>query len=365
MLVLIVVTAATALAAFVANYQKSSQSEQALAHQRALENLRVIDVAPLPLEDVVAQVCGPGACGTPGPPAQLTVNAGTVGSVSGSGFVPGDSIVLTFGGVIIPNCISGSGLTVSSGVGTFSCGFVLPPGLPSPISVTATDSGGDSVSLPVQVEDQTTLSQVRFTLASLYIDESKVTAITLNGQPLSQYCVDPPSSPPPACANSVNTAVGGIFAIASQHQVIISANVTSDSPYNSSFFYHPAVISGTSFLKIEVFTSLGNDFVQSFVPPTAIAVVDFVETSNGMGGFTNVPVLDGSLSLQPGNETIVTWTWMISETPIGGGSPTPLPSKSGEKVAEPTFNISSFTYAITLTVANNDGLYGSATVSYP
>ena len=46
MLVLIVVTAATAFAAFVATYQKQVQTQQAQAHARSLESLRVLGVHP-------------------------------------------------------------------------------------------------------------------------------------------------------------------------------------------------------------------------------------------------------------------------------------------------------------------------------
>jgi flagellin-like protein len=45
MLVLIVVTAATAFSIFIANYQKQIQAEQSQAHQKALESLKVITVA--------------------------------------------------------------------------------------------------------------------------------------------------------------------------------------------------------------------------------------------------------------------------------------------------------------------------------
>ncbi|HEV2316537.1 MAG TPA: type IV pilin [Thermoplasmata archaeon] len=47
MLVLIVVVAATALAAFIASYQKQLQTEQNLTQQRALENLRAMTILPL------------------------------------------------------------------------------------------------------------------------------------------------------------------------------------------------------------------------------------------------------------------------------------------------------------------------------
>jgi hypothetical protein len=46
MLVLIVVVAATAFSAFVASYQKQLQAEQAIAHDRSLESIDIIRVAP-------------------------------------------------------------------------------------------------------------------------------------------------------------------------------------------------------------------------------------------------------------------------------------------------------------------------------
>ncbi len=356
MLIVIVVTAATALAAFVAGYQKEAQNQSALTHDRELEDLRVINVDPLPLP-LVATSNSTGISGAP----SLTVNAGTAGSVNGSWFTYPATIALKFGGESVTHCVSGS--LVLGASGDFACVFPIPASVSGMVVVSASD-GTNSVHLYVSVEQQTSLSVLEFTLASLYITSSIVTGISVNGQALSQYCVDPPSQPPPACVDSVMPAIGQTFPLASQQQVIVSANVTSDSPYNSSFFYTPMVLSGTSYLKVDVFTALGNDFAQSFVPPTAIAIVDSVETSNG-AGFTTIPVLDGSQSIQPGNTTIVSWSWTVTNVTTSY-----VQVQSGEKVAEPEFVSSTaiagdYSWSITLTVTNSDGLFGTATVAYP
>lgn len=51
MLVVIVVAAATAFSFFVASYQKQLQAQETLAHNRALENVKVLDVAVVPCLD--------------------------------------------------------------------------------------------------------------------------------------------------------------------------------------------------------------------------------------------------------------------------------------------------------------------------
>ena len=205
--------------------------------------------------------------------------------------------------------------------------------------------------LPTLASAGTNWSALNFSLASLYINPSTVTEITLNDQPLRQY-----SAWTLDLASGKFVAVvvgpGGQLTLAPREQVNVLVDLNASSA-NFSFYDARFVLHTTDYVKIDVFTQLLNDFNRVFIPPTAIALVTPLQTLNG-ANFTTVPVLDGSQSFPPANGSIVAWIWQVSPDNV---------SASGEK-AVVAFNGSVALHTIRLLVTDNDGLISTDTILY-
>jgi len=265
MLVLIVVAASIALAAFVASYQKQLQAQQAESHARSLESLKVLDIAK-----------------------------------------------------------------------------VTPKLSPS----------------------QLTIASFSFILASESINPSTVSSFSVNGNPLAFYLVQnvSPSGGVPFCYNDSTLLTLQPFA-----EVQVSVN-TSNVPLTPgtcpfAFFDPTTTVAVNSFLKVSMFTTLQNTFVEVFLPPTAVPLIGTVTQFTG-SAFRNVPLLDASQSFQSGNGTIVSYAWHIVNTTLG---PPPSYDASGAKVVAPFVSTGfghTYVYNITLTLQNSNGLLGIANFLY-
>lgn len=225
--------------------------------------------------------------------------------------------------------------------------------------------------------ESNTLESLNFTLSSLAVNPATLTEISIDGNPLETYvastldlvtgmyvpiCVTPnnASCPPSLVATSTPTLL-----VSPRAQFTINATVGDTAgPGKSSFYNSNIVMFSTEFVKLDVFTLLGNDFAQSFVPPTAVATVDPIQVYTGSGsGYVTQGLLDGTGSIQNGNDTIVSWNWNVSETG-GGGAPGTFKLVAGEKAyfPFPQDNGSGMTpvrYIVELVVSNTAGLEGS------
>jgi flagellin-like protein len=252
MLVLIVVSAATAFSLFIASYQKQLQAEQAQTHDRALEAVQVITVATL-------------------------------------------------------------------------------------LNRTLTDG---------------TLLNVNFTLASLDVNPMVITGIDIDNQAVRNYS-----------ANELNLttgvfetdaiAAGGVAYVGSHEDITV---IIDASPGAGSSFYEVAFgLHASDYVQIDIFTALHNDFRSQFLPPTAIAIVSVLETWDATTStFVPVPLLNGLNSLQPGNASIVHWSWTVqpdNTTAVGGE-------------VEPVLVTTGIVHTVTLTVTNNYGLIGTDTIQF-
>lgn len=209
-----------------------------------------------------------------------------------------------------------------------------------------------------QTNHNATWLTLNFTVASEYINPSTITAITVNANAVAQYVVwrvDPNSGllvPSPVSLASPLT-------LNPREQVGIVVTFSA-TPALGSLVNLGYMLSTTSYIQLNLFTGLQNDFVGLFIPPTAFAVVSTVASFSG-GGFVDVPVLDGSSSFQAGNSTLVRWAWNVTET-----APTPgtQPTVFGEKVVATSLFTSGGHYLVTLAVTNSDGLSGTSTITY-
>jgi flagellin-like protein len=254
MLVLIVVSAATAFSLFIAAYQKQVQAEEAQAHLKSLESLRVVTV-------------------------QTQVN----------------------------------------------------------LSSATPDS----------------LLELNFSVESLDVNPTLLTALDIDNQAVRNYSVWELNLTSGAF-QSIQVAALGLLNIGPNEQFDLAVDVSAGP--GSSFYDAAFGLLSSSYVQIDLFTYLANDFRASFLPPTAIALVTVDQTYNATTDtFVPVPILDGLNSLQPGqNATIVSWNWNI----------TPDNTVTTGEEAEAGFVDLNTEHTITLTVTNNFGLVGIDVIRY-
>jgi len=258
MLVVIVVAAATAFSFFVASYQKQVQSEEALNHDKNLENLRIFDLIP------------------------------KVGSV--------------------------------------------PP----------------------------QLSALRIDIASLDVNPIGVESITLNGYALVAYNVTDTAGTilGTGCLNGnpfVPPDTNCVLIIPAESQVFLDFDLNDSSSYYA-FGSVSVNLTESGLFAFDVFTSRGNEFVQSFVPPVAIAGVTFVDS---------YAILDGTNSYQPNINASVTvtidqWRWNVT-APVRAND---TGNYSGQEVELPRPITLGVPYTIDLNVTNSESLIGSTQIVY-
>ena len=264
MLVLIVIGAAVAFAAFVATYEKQLLAQEAAAHDRSLEALRILSVLP------VNQTGG-------SPAYDKTLN---------------------------------------------------------------------------------------FTVASETINPSVITGMLVDNLPIVRFGVENSSGP---CLPPVTPL--GNYTIPPFADVTFCLNATQGYPRSGVALGYPA-ISLDADLEISLYTALGNDFVTTFLPPTALATVSIITIETGTT-VNNVPVLDGSDSFQQGtNSTITSWLWVVSPNSTADSaawSGTCSGLFSGEDVELGSGGcqfVATQAYSITLEVTNDDGLVSFQTIDY-
>jgi flagellin-like protein len=203
--------------------------------------------------------------------------------------------------------------------------------------------------------------------ASLSVNPSNITEIAINGNPLENYTVwtrDPNSG----TYQSAAYVAGQTLPISAREQFSIAADVSPVGAGNvppapnpeSSFYIKTLALFSNQFIKVELYTLLENDFTRTFVPPTALGTIGQTQIYNGMT-FVTVLELDGTGSIQTGNDTIVSWSWTVTDT----GNLTTA-SASGEKAIWPFAPgpPTGTTYTVRLTVVNTDGLIGSSQFAY-
>jgi hypothetical protein len=252
MLILIVVAAAIALAAFVASYESQYLAEQTTAHDKALENVLFLSVVP------------------------------------------------------VENSTSASG-------------------------------------------NYTNISAV---IGSYDVVNTTISEVTLNGQPLAYFAVTPVGSATsqlvcPLCPAGTDPGSVRSFNLAPDEQATIAFNLATWNPttQNEGGMFTPTDLPLNHFITLGAYTTLGNDFTRSFLPPTAIATVTTLTTLND-GTYEAVPILDGSNSIPPVNDTISAWEWnvtnqtvLISTTASLTGSPDAVSTGTVAESGTATFNI--------------------------
>lgn len=163
-----------------------------------------------------------------------------------------------------------------------------------------------------------TLTSLLVEVASLDVNPIDVYDVTLDGNAVTYYnvtnsagvllgsgCLNGNPFPPSSTSCSLDLpAEAQVYLQLDLNPLDVSRTGVYSFPFSAS----PESLNESSLMNFKIYTSLGNEFVQSFVPPVALAGVTFV---------SSYPILDGSDSYQPStgtteNVSIDMWQWSVS-----------------------------------------------------
>lgn len=192
-----------------------------------------------------------------------------------------------------------------------------------------------------------------FIVNSESVNPSTVIGISVNNNPLYTF----------GWYNLTTRTPPGTYTAGQAQNFVLSpfdeVNITVGpcaGPAPCSFLNGNEVPQPGTYVKIDVYTLLDNDFSRVFLPPTALEVVSEINPS----GSSPIVLLDGSMSFQQGgNATIVEWSWEVTNQT---DHTHPSTSFTGEEV-EVSVSMGSQsgpmapgdTYWVNLTVTNSVG----------
>ncbi len=218
-----------------------------------------------------------------------------------------------------------------------------------------------------------TIGSLNITIANLGTSSSSITSISVNNIPLQGFISEYLSggSAVPVCHQGNRTVPA--CGTASIPAVPMLANLTLltgqevDLQINTNWsFVYPDVTTlfSTQYVQVDVFTTLNNEFIKTFVPPEAFGVVASVDYYDSATMTTQAEIVyDGSDS-KALNDTVIGWSWTTYTNP--GMVPVPGSTVSGEEVPVPTnvtCSASGTLYTVGLTVTDTAGL--SDTLDFP
>jgi len=208
-------------------------------------------------------------------------------------------------------------------------------------------------------------SSLSFVIGSLDVNTMTVNELSINGEYINYFTVTPLGS-------SVSTHICALcvpghgtyieYNLTTLEQVTITVNLTVWNAVSNPTggFLNPYAIatSGpTNYVDLGVYTTLGNDFTRAFSAPTAVAVTEQSQIYSGTG-YKNAIEFDGSQSIVPANDSIVSWSWSLYE------GTTLCLGLTGEKALLLQSVLPYGTYTGVLTIGDSDGLVSTAAVSY-
>jgi flagellin-like protein len=202
---------------------------------------------------------------------------------------------------------------------------------------------------------------LNFTVSSGTVESEWISGILVNGNPVKSF-----NASDPAVNSTAKITVGLLPAPIDNNTTLYVAPLAEVTiyldlhAYNAatnpwfSFFDPSQVPVASSFLVLTFETTRGNSFTATYVPPTALADVTYVQSMTGSSSTVSYPLLDGTRSFQEGeNATIVGWEWNITEW--GGGKGTYFLEGGAE--VELTSLTATDTYSANVTVYDSIGLF--------
>ena len=207
---------------------------------------------------------------------------------------------------------------------------------------------------------------VVFTLASTSVESSSITGMLIDALPILWACALPIDTIVAATDNCGTLggqwiSSGTLFSVPSLSEYEIVANLNDQTGFLNPYKYNAlnntpvgAAAPGVSVpLVIQVFTAYSNTFSGKYLSPIAIGAV----VSITIPGTTSVvTALDGEASVQPGNDSIYAWEWIMDDT-----GPSSLLTTYGTGAIYQWSPIAGDTYDITLAVIDGVGLFNSET----
>ncbi|MFP4545394.1 MAG: hypothetical protein ACLFPN_00925, partial [Methanomassiliicoccales archaeon] len=193
-------------------------------------------------------------------------------------------------------------------------------------------------------------SSFNFTLASLHEDNSTITMITVNDEPVRRgdmwrFDRGEREYHPEEYSYTNDTYLKGM------------ERAFLDITVNESFFSEPTFLK-SHYVKIEVITSYSNDFSKVFMPPTSVVEVEVQSQWNSdASDYDQYLILDGSGSDHPGEGYMVQWSWHLENTTGSWDQ-----DLTGRKVRADLPE--SGTYYLNLTVVDNFGMEGFDSLTY-
>jgi len=200
----------------------------------------------------------------------------------------------------------------------------------------------------LSVEGLTLAPTVTLLLSSSSIENTSITGIVVDGDPIAYYCLGIGACSGPAIQ---------WFPVAGPNGSDLAIPAFSLMQINvSNFYQHPFQPSANKTVVL-ISTLRGNDFVDTFLSPVAKLGVEYI---------TGWPLLDGTGSYQPSekqsaNASIISWNWLVQRVHSTGILITDNDTAdySGEESELPSPFVRGATYWINLTVTNTFGLTGT------
>lgn len=217
-----------------------------------------------------------------------------------------------------------------------------------------TEQEGESLlisSIATSTNDSIVWASLNITISSMHQGDSDIDQISVNNHVLKSYHVSMYST----LTNSwVFNAMDYTEKLTIPAQQVIHVFITM-----SDFFDTGVTINTDIPLNIHVITAYSNDFNKIFYAPTPIIIVNTESQWDGsINDFRSFWILDGSQSDQPGQSTIVNWSWNVTDS---NGISHLL---DGRMVRfDPPVGIHGL-YTITLVVQNSNGMVGSSRTTY-
>jgi flagellin-like protein len=210
----------------------------------------------------------------------------------------------------------------------------------------------------VDITPTTGWTELSLTIASGDVNYMNLTDYDLNGQPISYWTL------PYTLPFTIN-GTPTVITLSCEFPGNQSCDMVAPFGQVTVMLVPQVPLTPSADIKLNVFTALANDFTFTFIPPTAIAKVSYVQTGPGV----TTPVFDGSGSFQTAeadNASLVSWDWTLTAT-----NGTVVGIYSGEEVEVGyltsglnTSILEGTPFHVTLTVTNSDGLLDSVTIPY-
>ena len=206
-----------------------------------------------------------------------------------------------------------------------------------------------SLSLNRTHPTDTIWTSLNVTVSSLDQGSSQIDRISINGYPLKSFQV----------ARFNATSNGNVYVNMNYNQTFVIPSQQIVNIYvNMSDFFGAVKLPVDGPIDCDIFTAYSNEFQKVYYPPTSIISIDTESQWNSSdNNYTSFLILDGSQSDQPGDSTIVKWSWTIEDSTgihlLDGRKVRYYPLPSGHGVA-----------TISLEVQNSNGLLGNSTTTY-